>query len=505
MTAEHKTTKISKRTRRSAKIVHLLKKHGDDDIQVSETPTQVILALKSGVICGVSPEQLQALFEPFDPNCEYVVYPSKKSYSFIIFSDAHRAAEAVAELQAKPFQLVFVTNAPSLSESTTSTEVQGLLVIEDFLNADEEKDLETFLEPHASYSTQLRNRTVFHFGYTFDYTNTENSARDPATPIPEQLSALIQRFMHRGLLAPGEEPDQVTVNVYGEPGQGIPSHVDTHSAFEEPILSVSLHSDVVMEFKDCANPTVSTDKDEGRRLERKYVEDVYANIAAHFDETRHSQWKAVSGFLDNLAEGSVVFDAGCGNGKYLCSRDRITKIGCDLCEGLVGIARQKGAEVLRGDALSLPVRSDSVDAVISIAVIHHMSTEERRRRAIQEIVRVLRPGGTALVTVWAMDQAVDGESEYMKMRANKENATNAEDKTATNDKLRVHDGKHFAQQDMFVPWQRQQDDGTIEQFLRYYHVFVNGELRSLVESISRARLISASYEQGNWIATFQKV
>lgn len=180
------------------------------------------------------------------------------------------------------------------------------------------------------------------------------------------------------------------------------------------------------------------------------------------------------------------------------------QIGCDLCEGLVGIARQKGAEVLRGDALSLPVRSDSVDAVISIAVIHHMSTEERRRRAIQEIVRVLRPGGTALVTVWAMDQAVDGESEYMKMRANKENATNAEDKTATNDKLRVHDGKHFAQQDMFVPWQRQQDDGTIEQFLRYYHVFVNGELRSLVESISRARLISASYEQGNWIATFQK-
>lgn len=147
-------------------------------------------------------------------------------------------------------------------------------VIEDFLTAEEEKDLETLLESHASYSSksfllvlrntyvflaQLRNRTVFHFGYTFDYTNTENSARDPATPIPEQVSALIQRFMQRGLLVPGEEPDQVTVNVYGEPGQGIPSHVDTHSAFEEPILSVSLHSDVVMEFKDCANPTVSTD------------------------------------------------------------------------------------------------------------------------------------------------------------------------------------------------------------------------------------------------------
>lgn len=31
---------------------------------------------------------------------------------------------------------------------------------------------------------------------------------------------------------------------------GIPSHVDTHSAFEDPILSLSLLSDVVMGFKD---------------------------------------------------------------------------------------------------------------------------------------------------------------------------------------------------------------------------------------------------------------
>lgn len=48
------------------------------------------------------------------------------------------------------------------------------------------------------------------------------------------------------------KPDQITVNIY-DPGQGIPLHIDTHSAFEEPIISLSLLSDIVIEFRDCAN------------------------------------------------------------------------------------------------------------------------------------------------------------------------------------------------------------------------------------------------------------
>ena len=40
------------------------------------------------------------------------------------------------------------------------------------------------------------------------------------------------------------EPDQVTVNEY-LPGQGIAPHVDTHSAFEDGIASLSLGSSCV--------------------------------------------------------------------------------------------------------------------------------------------------------------------------------------------------------------------------------------------------------------------
>ena len=43
--------------------------------------------------------------------------------------------------------------------------------------------------------------------------------------------------------------------------------------------------------------------------------------------------------------------------------------------------------------MSLPYKDDSFDAVLSIAVIHHIATTERRVRALRELARVLRVGG----------------------------------------------------------------------------------------------------------------
>ena len=52
----------------------------------------------------------------------------------------------------------------------------------------------------------------------------------------------------------------------------------------------------------------------------------------------------------------------------------------------------------------LPFRSESVDAALSIAVIHHIATAERRVRALRELSRVLRVGGRVIISVWAMEQ-----------------------------------------------------------------------------------------------------
>ncbi|KAG5528453.1 hypothetical protein RHGRI_029213 [Rhododendron griersonianum] len=42
------------------------------------------------------------------------------------------------------------------------------------------------------------------------------------------------------------------------------------------------------------------------------------------------------------------------------------------------------------------------DAAISIAVLHHLSTESGRKKAIDELIRVVKKGGLVLIPVWAV-------------------------------------------------------------------------------------------------------
>ena len=56
------------------------------------------------------------------------------------------------------------------------------------------------------------------------------------------------------------------------------------------------------------------------------------------------------------------------------------------------------------DNLNLPLKDESLDAALSIAVIHHIATVERRVRALRELARVLRVGGKVMISVWAMEQ-----------------------------------------------------------------------------------------------------
>ncbi|CBZ56080.1 conserved hypothetical protein [Neospora caninum Liverpool] len=106
-------------------------------------------------------------------------------------------------------------------------------------------------------------------------------------------------------------------------------------------------------------------------LEREFVGAVYDRIAKHFSHTRYKPWPKVRAFLEDLPRYSLVVDVGCGNGKYL------------QC---------------------VPCGQGIADAVISIAVAHHLASEERRLRAIEELRRIARPGGLILITVWAERQ-----------------------------------------------------------------------------------------------------
>ena len=140
---------------------------------------------------------------------------------------------------------------------------KGLQVIPEFISAEFEKNLlqlcmqyqEQFGKIvevyHKNFNRILdakKNRSVLHFGFEFDYGS--NSAYKQTHVVPSTLNLVIHKLQK---YFGSERPDQITINRY-QPGQSIPMHVDTHSAFEEPVISLSLQSYCHIDFVHCANP-----------------------------------------------------------------------------------------------------------------------------------------------------------------------------------------------------------------------------------------------------------
>jgi ubiquinone/menaquinone biosynthesis C-methylase UbiE len=129
--------------------------------------------------------------------------------------------------------------------------------------------------------------------------------------------------------------------------------------------------------------------------------------------SRHGKVRARDAMLDRLGftGNEIVVDIGCGHGLMLIgAAKRIPNgkaIGIDLwsqvdqksnsAAATLANAKAEGVsdrvEVRDGDMRDLPLDSGSVDIVVSSLAIHNVPTSEDRRKAIREIVRVLKPGG----------------------------------------------------------------------------------------------------------------
>lgn len=264
-------------------------------------------------------------------------------------------------------------------------------------------------------------------------------------------------------------------------------------------------------------------------IEKNFVHRVYDAIAPHFSSTRFAKWPKVAAFLDSLRPGSVVLDAGCGNGKYLGFNPDCFFIGCDISPSLIEICEKRGHEVLVADAVNLPYRDNFGDAAISIAVLHHLSTEMRRRKAIEELVRVVKKGGLVLITVWAVEQEDQSllakwtplftkyDEEWVELSmspARNQSIKNLERIPETETVVQgledenkllngeassgIGDDSSKAQQEYFVPWHlpyhraevsgasavavengfaKKDDKKGAVVYNRYYHVFAEGELQ----------------------------
>ena len=140
----------------------------------------------------------------------------------------------------------------------------------------------------------------------------------------------------------------------------------------------------------------------------------YEIHAQDFSRSRYRIWPSVASFLDALPSNSTVLDIGCGNGKNMIHRQDLTMVGLEQSKALCDICINRNLNVVQGSALSLPFKDNTFDAIIMIAVIHHIHPEEQIK-VLEEIQRVLKPSAnaSALITNWAVEQPDDGRRTFV--------------------------------------------------------------------------------------------
>lgn len=134
----------------------------------------------------------------------------------------------------------------------------------------------------------------------------------------------------------------------------------------------------------------------------------YDRIADHFAATRPQPWDEVERFVTRRFDDTrLAVDVGCGNGRHaelLAERaDRVVAV--DASRGMCRVARKRladGVHLARADGVHLPFPDDTTDIALSIATLHHLRPRLRRVAALDELARILAPGGLALVSVWSV-------------------------------------------------------------------------------------------------------
>ena len=102
-----------------------------------------------------------------------------------------------------------------------------------------------------------------------------------------------------------------------------------------------------------------------------------------------------------------LLDVGCGNGRNTIpfAKKGFDCYGIDLSERMIDIARQYlktnnvSAKLFVGTSSKLPFKTELFDYVLCIAMLHNLD-KEGRWATLRELMRVLKPQGKMLITVW---------------------------------------------------------------------------------------------------------
>ena len=142
------------------------------------------------------------------------------------------------------------------------------------------------------------------------------------------------------------------------------------------------------------------EKDKDLFDESHYDSNYFEGHLARYNSPVYSQRVAnVERFMGEV-KGKDVLDLGCGVGFFggLALKRGGKVVGLDFSDAALRIAQkeQQGIPFVRGDATNIPFPDASFDAVLLNDIIEHLA-EAPGRRMIEEVFRVLRPGGRLIV------------------------------------------------------------------------------------------------------------
>jgi ubiquinone/menaquinone biosynthesis C-methylase UbiE len=132
---------------------------------------------------------------------------------------------------------------------------------------------------------------------------------------------------------------------------------------------------------------------------RRAWDDVSETYARQRDPTG-SDADLLDELVDVVGSDARVLDVGCGDGARTLANLPPGSVGLDVSRRGLELARETapGARLLQGEMTQLPVAAESVDAVTAYHAVFHVPREDHST-VYREFARVLRPGGTLLMTL----------------------------------------------------------------------------------------------------------
>ena len=138
------------------------------------------------------------------------------------------------------------------------------------------------------------------------------------------------------------------------------------------------------------------------------IRETFNQIAPGWYNFRH--WSIFRKELETLAQRwrqGKLLNIGCAHGPdFLPFKRGFELYGVDIATGMLKFARNYSRKfnfpvnLTAADACHLPYPDETFDWAISVATYHHINSEEARLKSLQELKRLLKPGGEAFITVW---------------------------------------------------------------------------------------------------------